>query len=286
MRVCYVHIGTHKTGTSSVQAMLSMNKALLAQAGIHVLSAARPVHLLSAEHIGNHNLAWELNGDTRFDPNSGALEDTLKELESAPERVAVISSEDFEYLGRDLRALERLRDALAAIDYQAKIIVYLRNRADYAISLYLTLLYFLFSDPFESYIEAILRDGACIYRNTWIFQFFYSRLLDAFSQSFGAENLIARVYDGERDPLDLIHDFIGVILAGAGSTVLDELAIPARLNERMRETEFRMRMRALGIEGASYPTMSAEQLARFGQRFSLENDELVRRYALALAPML
>src|SRR5438309_2230327 len=92
MRV-HVHIGSHKTGTKSIQAFLRSHAGALAAAGIHVPQAGTIL-----PQSGHHNIGWGLRGDTRFNPAWGSLDDLVAELASVRADAAVISCEDLEYL--------------------------------------------------------------------------------------------------------------------------------------------------------------------------------------------
>src|SRR6266540_6893551 len=86
---CIVHIGLHKTGSTSIQKMLVENECWLRNHGIYVPKAGR------ALGHGDRLLAWELNrrpgfgGSAQFD----ALSHELGEA-NFPDKI-VLSSEDF-----------------------------------------------------------------------------------------------------------------------------------------------------------------------------------------------
>jgi hypothetical protein len=65
----YVHCGLHKTGTTALQDFLAAQAATLARAGVLYPRAGRP-----GVAGGQHNIAWRLAGDRRFDPAWGDLD--------------------------------------------------------------------------------------------------------------------------------------------------------------------------------------------------------------------
>ena len=73
-RTAFVHVGTHKTGTTSLQSMLAANAKILRAAGVLVPLAGR----VERGSAGHHNVAWELLRDQRFDPRHGTLEALLR----------------------------------------------------------------------------------------------------------------------------------------------------------------------------------------------------------------
>lgn len=130
MRV-YVHIGSHKTGTKSIQAFLRRHADALAVAGIHIPNAGTIL-----PQSGHHNIGWGLRGDPRFNPSWGTLDDFLNELASACAETAVISCEDLEYLVDRPADLARLDGALIAAGYEPLYLWFHRRPDTYAYSLY------------------------------------------------------------------------------------------------------------------------------------------------------
>ena len=118
----FIHVGTHKTGTTSIQAMLAMNDDLFRAAGVFVPKTGR----VAPGFAGHHNIAWELSHDSQFDPTYGTFEMLLREAAYANENAMCISSEELEFLQFDEAALCNLRDGMLSIGYQPKIVLYLR----------------------------------------------------------------------------------------------------------------------------------------------------------------
>ena len=133
-----IHIGTHKTGTTSLQACLRSQASELAASGILVPSAGT-----LCESSGHHNLAFQLAGDSRYDPTLGGLQELVDELHLADSsgslRKAVISSEDFCCLVEKPDALRRLESTLQREGHTLTWVVFLRRVDDYSESLYTTL---------------------------------------------------------------------------------------------------------------------------------------------------
>jgi hypothetical protein len=89
MRTTYIHIGTHKTGTTSIQWALNRHREALERRGFLYPRAGVP-----AEHDGHHNIGWELYGGAAFRAEHGSTDDLLEEIR-ASERDVVLSSELF-----------------------------------------------------------------------------------------------------------------------------------------------------------------------------------------------
>lgn len=81
-----LHIGTHKTGSSAIQATLVQTDA---DPGLIYPQAGRVV---SGGHL---NLAWEALGDNRFRPGRGTTADAIDEITRSTAPMAVLSAETF-----------------------------------------------------------------------------------------------------------------------------------------------------------------------------------------------
>ncbi|MDX1621492.1 MAG: hypothetical protein R3320_10905, partial [Nitriliruptorales bacterium] len=82
------HIGTHKTGSSAVQAAFSAAADRLRRRCGVVYPVAGQVG--SGGHL---NLCWEVSEDPRFDPSRGAVDDVIAEVRGSSAATAVLSAE-------------------------------------------------------------------------------------------------------------------------------------------------------------------------------------------------
>lgn len=103
----YLHIGTHKTGTTALQVFLSKNDRRLQDTGFLFPKSGR-----IGTFSGQHNIAWELNGDPCFDKALGNLAELSQEISSSGCHNICLSSEDFEYLYRKPESLQHLKETL------------------------------------------------------------------------------------------------------------------------------------------------------------------------------
>lgn len=123
-----LHIGRHKSGTSSLQKSLSSNADLLASAGILYPRYGRN------GKIAHHAIAESLNPKTRqpkLDPEQIAKGISLERQRG--EETIIISSEAFQNIS-ELSLLKRLITILKPD--QIMIICYFREYLDYAVSSY------------------------------------------------------------------------------------------------------------------------------------------------------
>src|SRR5882757_356131 len=88
MRKCFLHMGTYKTGTTSLQAILSARYDELQQYGFLYPRAGR------GPMGAHHNISMELSGASRFRFEFGTIEDLLNEIDGTQNNI-VISSEGF-----------------------------------------------------------------------------------------------------------------------------------------------------------------------------------------------
>jgi hypothetical protein len=126
-----IHIGRHKTGTTAIQEFLESHSDLLKQKGILYPASGR----LGA---GHHNLAWELDGDGRFDPSRGTLRDLEEEIKDFDK--VVLSSEDFSVMRGHESELGLLANVLAGQNFKVTVIIVLRERNEWLRSIGLELL--------------------------------------------------------------------------------------------------------------------------------------------------
>ncbi len=202
-RICFLHAGTHKSGTTYLQNFLQSNEYALAVEGLYVPVAGR------VSPSGHHNIAWQLSGDARYDPIHGTVSDLLAELSSVSASRACVSSEDFEYLYGSPQALKTFRSRLNEIGYGVKVLFYLRPQAEYAESLYAEFVRHGFTLDFPEFLElfAASKLRKCPTSD-------YSVLLDPFADAFGTDNLIVRRFWNARGPDRILIDFLSQMLPG------------------------------------------------------------------------
>lgn len=211
MRTLHVHIGTHKTGTTSIQVFLRQNAEAFRRCGVYVPTTGTldPIS-------GHHNIAWELRGDRRFDPAHGTLDDLMAEISGSDAPAAVISAEDFEYLSRHPDAIARLQDAAQKNGFAPRYIVFFREHASYSRALHKTLLDYELTESYSVFAAKILARKHYAMHDGWWFDFDYARfvrewpgrplrvvaydddLLPNFVRAIGADAMIGQVKDAPR----------------------------------------------------------------------------------------
>src|ERR1700730_7163972 len=297
--VCFLHIGTHKTGTSSVQTLLRSNELHLERNGIFIPRSGRAL-----PHTGHHNLAWELTGDSRFNPAYGSLQDVISEIRSRNPPAVCLSSEDFEHLHRKPKSLYRIRQILNSIGYEVKIVVYLRPQADYIESAYIELLKNGVYLGFREYLGTIFRSSSQAPRALWTYYFDYGAILDSFAKVFGTGSMVVRPYRAKRRVKYLLNDFIAVISPEHRIRGLDFRACLHRHNPSLRFAQVvellrgERRKSGKGKFGPSpagirdgrfmygrFDPLDLRDLAHIHRRFREVNNSLREKYQVKISTM-
>ncbi|MCI5044950.1 MAG: hypothetical protein MRY72_09655, partial [Aquisalinus sp.] len=128
-KTLYLHVGTPKTGTSTIQWFLHSNREVLARYGIlyPVLSDKTPGHHYIANNYRITPLAW-----VEPIPRRKVLDKIAQGMDSIPGLHSLcLSSEAFWGCRKRLR---KLRDDFA--DYDIKVIVLLRRQDDFMNAIY------------------------------------------------------------------------------------------------------------------------------------------------------
>jgi len=126
----YLHIGTHKTGSTSIQRFLARADEVLAEQGILYPEAGRPDTNWSTQY-GQHELYWSIVGK-RGIGDEQVWDNLRREMEEHPDQRVVISAEGFEECTSD--EIGRIVNHLES--HPIRIIVYLRPPLQFLRSAY------------------------------------------------------------------------------------------------------------------------------------------------------
>jgi len=213
MRRCFIHIGTHKTGTTSLQHALHANRRKLDALSYLYPRSGR----LAIAREGHHNIAWELSRDRRFRRRFGTVDKLLTEIAATPHDV-VLSSEDFGSSVYHAEEFASFVTRLKRLMLDITLIVYFRNQIDYAKSLYLELLAFGFDVSFGEFLTELTDHGRFVWRD-WIFPFDYYDFFERL-RSIDGVTVVARSYDVTRAAL--IDDFCSILGLAAADLIAGE----------------------------------------------------------------
>ncbi len=195
MKTLYLHIGIHKTGTTALQNVLRKNEKVLKNHGV-----LYPRKGCVGE--SNHSLlAWELTHKDTFDPKKGGMDDVISEINQSGCPTAILSGEDFEFLF-DIEQIKALDKKFRGA-FDVFIIVYLRRQDEVLRSEYIQ---WVKTGSVDSDFDLFCQFFSHHPR------FFFHNLLNRWSEVFGKEKLIIKIYDKSAlRQHNIVHDFFHVI---------------------------------------------------------------------------
>ncbi len=192
----WIHIGSHKTGTSAIQSYLAAKVKPLERSGFQYMRAGR------LDGVAHHPLAWRhsLKVNKRISDEEWTA--VRNEIESASAHSIVISSEAFWF--SDPYEVRREFDPLENVD--VRVVAYIRRP--------------------DRYIEALYKQRAKLGRIKKSLHDFvasgadrlaFDQVLGAWGDAFGDANVIVRTYDDVAAKDGLIIDFCQVIGFAGGN---------------------------------------------------------------------
>ncbi|HTT98940.1 MAG TPA: hypothetical protein VMF58_12885 [Rhizomicrobium sp.] len=180
-----LHIGTHKTGTSALQAFLAANAEALQQHGVRYIEAGRP------KRLAHHMLAWSIRG--RRNTNISIWDGVRGEIARTPDTTHVLSSEGF-WFEDPVRVKE-----LLGYDGPVKIVAYLRRQDQFLQSLYKQTVADGRKKDFDTWLADVPHRGD------------YATVMNAWAVVFGADAIVARPYQRNGENIDTIADFLSLL---------------------------------------------------------------------------
>ena len=119
MKQLYIHIGPPKTGTTTIQHSLYLNREKLLENGVYIPHTGSLVD--KAHH---YNLGWELIGEKKFNKSKGTWSDLLVELRKVEASKIILSSEGF--IRCTDENIRKMKEYLS--DYETFIVFYVRRQ--------------------------------------------------------------------------------------------------------------------------------------------------------------
>lgn len=207
---CYLHIGTEKTGTTTIQKFLDDNSALLLDGGI-----LHPQSIGKFSHFDFHSLGfifprqdcpytqiYNLHSEQSLKAHQLKIFQRFQEeLNSTKPQKVIISSELIQSRLRTKEEIFKLHAQLKKLGFkQIYIIIYLRNPADLFISMYSQGLKIgEDTEGIESPMQNSYATFVCSHQQT----------LQNWGEVFGKEQLIVRLFDkNEFYNQNLLDDFL------------------------------------------------------------------------------
>ena len=127
MKTVYLHIGTHKTGTTSLQWYLTEASDRLLEQGVLYPQTGRPARLPFA----HHELAWSILQMPEA-PGQDPWPRLVEEIRASPAERVVLSAEDFSLC--DPEQIDRIARRLE--EFRVEVVVYVRRIRHFVLSSY------------------------------------------------------------------------------------------------------------------------------------------------------
>ena len=218
-RSVLLHAGTHKTGTTSLQALFTQHRGALRARGIlYPTSGVLPNDYEVDIHT---NIAWELMGHNSFDPAIGTLDDLIAEVASSDCEKVLLSSEEFSRLFDKPARMRLLKDAFEDLGFTPTVALVFRDVAEYADSMFITLVGHGLTVSHGEFAWRVKEERrVTIKGNTYCFD--HEVLKRSFSDVFGSESVTCLEYDAEdsvRPFLDAFDWFFEGALDGVDANV-------------------------------------------------------------------
>jgi hypothetical protein len=192
-----VHIGTEKTGSTSIQKFMHMNKPALADLGflyLHNLGRVEyrdiSAFCMKQGRVDDYFMQKRVNAPSlraEFDKNF--LSDFHRKMDAAVGHVhtVIISSEHFSSRLNSLEEIERLKQLLSGYASQVTIVCYIRDQVAKICSQYSTWIKGGGREKFGNYFSAYLRKNN--HRDL------YDSKFELWGGVFGYDNLRVRLFD-------------------------------------------------------------------------------------------
>ncbi len=211
-KTLYIHIGTEKTGSTTIQKCLSINRTLLSENGISYLKSpgsenSRKLAAFCMDFNNVDDYIIDL-GLTTIDERKKWKDEFIKALHfelnsfTSTTSTAIISSEHFHSRLRHVSEIITLKNTLSPYFNKIKICVYLRRQDQVAVG--------MFSTACKSgvYLEDIFPKNITSSDHYYN----YENLLDKWSSVFGKESIMIRIFDQKQfHKGDLLADFFDII---------------------------------------------------------------------------
>ena len=240
-RSLILHIGTPKTGSTTIQYLLSHNRPALRAQGIYYPATPHATnHMLLAVMFTTGTATYEQFDDPIWngkDPDAQLAayrESFRQEIIGLPPEInrVIVSSEQFPQLVRDVKDIARLHELMAGLFDDIKIIVYLRRQDEHIASTYS-----------QGLRRGIIRRPSFNRWNQESHFYDYARMLDNWASVFGENAIVPRIFErGPDKSFDVVDDF----LTQAGVSALPAAEGAAPRNQSMNMSGQRI-LREIGF---------------------------------------
>ncbi|WP_027967614.1 hypothetical protein [Halomonas halocynthiae] len=191
-----LHLGTEKTGTSSIQQFFNVNRDRLIQQGFYFLKSSGAANdrklavysMLDSEFDGYHFENQMLTHDDKKQFEKKFEEDLAEELAALPSKIhtVVISSEHFHSRLRRAANREKLKKLLDRFFSSYQLVAYLRPQIDVAVSHYSTALKTKSTNTLPQHLKGC---------NVGNYYYDYYQFLSGWLDDFKGSEFSVRIFD-------------------------------------------------------------------------------------------
>jgi hypothetical protein len=287
LRKLILHIGGHKTGSSSIQQALLNNTERLATEN-YTFFAQAP----NGQAIKNGNTSWWLDCNPATIRQQGAKllnRERFASMLSRGDGDRIISAEAFSWVFSQ-QELVLLQQSLAKYFDEIRIVTYIRRQDRLAVSHYNQAVNNPFSAAYKFYQNGEVPLPQ--YREHHALYLDYHLKLNKWAQAFGWENLVIKVYDDIKEQ-GLIRDFFNLInIEYSGGEVhensanhLTKIKVMQIMNELNLDYNLRFHMKYLPECSDKY-LPSKQEAMDYLSHFIESNSALNRHLQLTTTPAL
>lgn len=253
----YLHIGTHKTGTTSIQNFLFKNSFKLKQQGFDYL-------VKNCVWEAHHPLGWAFQGNNAALnshcpwKNIGIINELEKEVLSSNAHSFIISSENLYHL-RNKNFIERFFNRFE--NYEFKVIIYLRSQLKFLESWYYELVradYCKLALSFEDFIQEPR------------YNLDYANALSAWEEFISKKDITVLPYDSIARDKKLLESF------KASVGLSDDLKLKVGKNQNLRMTYSQLSLlKELNSKDISHQTWLRERNEILSMKISESSKSLI-----------
>lgn len=249
-----LHIGTTKTGSSSIQYFCKTNRERLRNLGVAYPSFPgvenhRGITVYAVDYARSKDLNRQIGNDTAEQCSAykeAFVEGFDNELRTfAGAKTFVLSSEHLHSRCTTLESIGRLKEFLCSRFEKISVLCYLRPQIEHAVSLYSTLLRHGYQETLEEFLEDKMSQPNNPYFN-------FKKFLSPWVDIFGKDRLKVKLYDDTRQlKRGVLSDFQSEIGVDVNS---EEFAYtPRRSVSNSQEAEVVLLTRNRALEKSKRP---------------------------------
>ena len=197
-KTIYIHIGTPKTRTTSIQKFLTKNIKILSKEGIYYPLEGRYSLMINNKYREDYkNLNYCANGG--IINNKNKLKDVLKNFDKSKKNKMILSEESLFLQNEYNRPFNNEEIWNLLSNYEIKIIIYFRRSVNYLCSLWQEYMKLSYQTDLLNFLES--------YNHLKYLNNFHN-----LSKRVGGKNIIVRTFEKEAWPNNsLIEDFLSIL---------------------------------------------------------------------------